>query len=536
MNLPLNIFYWILSTIPILILLVLMIHFGWGASKAAPLTLGITILISFLFFKANSLVIFIELLKALWNSLSIILVIITAVLLYEVSNEAKAFSVLNKVFKSIAPNELIRIMIIGIAFASFLQGVTGFGVPVLVAAPLLIQIGVKPLWAVIIPLIGHSWAGTFGTLALAWHALILQSGVDSSMVSSVAIYATILLFILNLLATGAISYFYGGAQGLKKGFLAIILLSITQGGGQILFSQINADLGVFIPSAISLFVLVILSKTPLYKDNWQIDDSKVMNVRETEKNKDVIKDNMSVNEAFIPYYLMTAITLLVLLVPPVNELLGQFSYGPNFIETGTGFGVINAAIDSYAPIKPLTHASMFLFLSSILGYMYYRKNNIIKTKALGQIFKRTMKKIISPTLAVVSLISISRVMAGTGQTFVLAEGVSLVLGSYYVILAPFIGLLGSFITGSNMSSNILFGDFQLITSNLIGLNSSAVLGSQTAGAAIGTSIAPGNIVLGTTTAGILGSEGKVLKKIIPFTLVIATIFGLLLLIDNIFIY
>ena len=536
MDLPLNIFYWILSTMPILILLILMIHFGWGASSAAPLTLGVTIVISFIFFKSNTTVVFIELLKSLWNSLGIILVIITAVLLYEVSSEAKSFSVLNKVFKKIAPNELIRIMLIGIAFTSFLQGVTGFGVPVLIAAPLLLQIGVKPIWAVVIPLIGHSWAGTFGTLALAWHALILQSGVDGTIVSNVAIYATILLFVLNLFSTGVICYYYGGFKGIKKGFLAIILLSITQGGGQILFSQINADLAVFIPSAISIFVLILLSKTPMYRNNWQINDSKIMSTRQAEKQEIVVKDNMSVNEAFIPYYLMTAITLLVLLITPINQLLGQISYGPNFIGTKTGFGVVNAAINGYAPIQPLTHASMFLFISSILGYIYYRKKGIIRDKALGLIFRRTFKKIISPTLAVVSLISISRIMTGTGQTLVLAEGVSLVLGSYYVILAPFIGLLGSFITGSNMSSNILFGDFQLTTSNLIGLNSPAILGSQTAGGAIGTSIAPGNIVLGTTTAGILGSEGKVLKKIIPFTLVMATIFGLLLFIDNILIY
>ena len=69
-----------------------------------------------------------------------------------------------------------------------------------------------------------------------------------------------------------------------------------------------------------------------------------------------------------------------------------------------------------------------------------------------------------------------------------------------------------------------------------GVQSYAILGSQTAGGAIGTSIAPGNIVLGTTTAGILGSEGEVLKKIIPFTLIIATIFGLFLLLDNLLIY
>src|SRR5699024_7488886 len=98
--------------------------------------------------------------------------------------------------------------------------------------------------------------------------------------------------------------------------------------------------------------------------------------------------------------------------------------------------------------------------------------------------------------------------------------------------SPFIGLLGSFITGSNMSSNILFGDFQLLTSQLIGLNSAAILGAQTGGGGIGAAIARGNIILGTSTAGILGSEGIVLSKILPITLMVAAFFGLLLLIEQ----
>jgi lactate permease len=127
----------------------------------------------------------------------------------------------------------------------------------------------------------------------------------------------------------------------------------------------------------------------------------------------------------------------------------------------------------------------------------------------------------------------SRIMSGTGQTEVLAQGVASVLGRYYVVISPFIGLLGSFMTGSNMSSNILFGSFQMKTADIIGLNSSAILGAQTAGGGIGTAVAPGNIVLGTTTAGILGSEGKVLRRIIPFALSIAALFGLLLFIFHI---
>lgn len=82
-------------------------------------------------------------------------------------------------------------------------------------------------------------------------------------------------------------------------------------------------------------------------------------------------------------------------------------------------------------------------------------------------------------------------------------------------------------TGSNMSSNILFGEFQVTTANLLHLNQAPILGAQTAGGSIGSAISPSNIILGTTTAGILGSEGQVLKRIIPFTTIMTLAIGII---------
>jgi lactate permease len=124
----------------------------------------------------------------------------------------------------------------------------------------------------------------------------------------------------------------------------------------------------------------------------------------------------------------------------------------------------------------------------------------------------------------------SRVMDGSGQTIVLASGTVGVLGIFYGFIAPFTGILGSFMTSSNMSSNILFGNFQLTTANLLHFNPAVILAAQTAGGAIGTSISPGNIILGTTTAGIMGDEGEVLKKIFPVAAALAFVFGIILVI------
>lgn len=535
MTIPINLFFWTLCIIPIIVLLILMIKFQWGASKAAPFTLVVTIVLGVLFFKANGRVLTSELLKASWNSTGIILVIITAILLYEVGNEAHAFDTLNILFKKLAPNELIRVLMIGIVFASFLQGITGFGVPVLITAPLLLNIGVAPVYAVIIPLLGHSWAGTFGTLALGWNALLIQTGIqDKTLILQTAIYASIFLFVLTVLFSFIITFFYGRWQAVKKGFVAVAVITLIQGGGQLVFSTFNPELAAFIPSAISLLAIIALSKTPLYREPWELKNSKIM-VRTNPHLSKKAEQKLTTNQALLPYYLVTGISLLILLIPPITNVLGSFSFGPGFSQTETSYGVINPAIEHYAPLTPLTHASMFLLVSSLITYVYYRRKGLIKKTSLVQLSKRAFKKALSPSIAVLSLLSISRVMAGTGQTFVLAQGISAVLQENYVFIAPFIGLLGSFITGSNMSSNILFGDFQMQVSEFIGLKTAAVLGAQTGGGGIGTSIAPGNIILGTTTAGILGSEGKVLIKIIPFTLTVAAIFGVLLFLDYHFI-
>ncbi len=534
MDIPMNLFTWLISTVPIILLIIFMVFLQWGALKAAPITLVISIILGMVVFQGSFTVIGVELLRAAWSSLSIILVILSAISLYEVSNEVDAFSTLNHLFKQVAPNELIRILLIGVVFASFLQGVTGFGVPVLVSAPLLIGIGMKPMWAVIVPLVGHSWAGTYGTLAIAWDALMEQiTGDSSSTFPEAALYAGIFLFLLTLGANFFIAYQYGKGEGLKKGFIAVLLISLLQGGGQALMTQFNTELASFLPSAITLIAVIFISKLPMYNKEWAVKDSKIMTEKSAEmvaEEEEDVELNMSIFQALVPYILMTIITLAVLLITPLNNFLSQVSYGPDFIETVTGYGFVNQAVENYSPLAPFTHASIFLLLSAALSFVYYKQKGLVKTKTpVANIVVRTVKRAISPSIAVLSLLAISRMMAGTGQTVILAEGITNVLGTNYKIVAPFIGLLGSFITGSNMSSNILFGQFQYLTADLIGLNVPAIVGAQTAGGAIGMSIAPGNIVLGTSAVGTLGLEGQVMRKIIPFTLIIAAVTGLILL-------
>ena len=212
---------WIMAFLPIIALLVLMIKFNWGATEAAAVGLVITIVTGLAVYKADIKLIASESAKGIWSALIILIIVWTAILMYQVGDEAKAFLVIRNGMGKLLPNELLLVMAIGWIFVSFLQGITGFGVPVAVGAPLLIGIGVSPMWAVIIPLLGQSWGNTFGTLAAAWDSLTMSAGLSAgSQEYFLAAFWTALFLLFWDFVTGlAICWFYGKGKAVKKAFL-----------------------------------------------------------------------------------------------------------------------------------------------------------------------------------------------------------------------------------------------------------------------------------------------------------------------------
>ncbi len=531
MNIPINLFMWIMAFLPIIALLILMIKFNWGATEAAPVGLIITIVTGLVFFKADIRLLAAESAKGVWNALIILIIVWTAILMYQVGDEAKAFLVIRNGMRKLLPNELLLVLAMGWIFESFLQGITGFGVPVAVGAPLLIGIGVKPMWAVIIPLLGQAWGNTFGTLGAAWDSLAMSAGLSAGSREYLvtAMWTAAFIWFWNAIGGFATCWFYGKGKALKKGFPAVVLMAVIQGGGELLLSQVNTTICCFVPACVSLIVILLLGRVKIYREEWNIADSPIMN-REFAGQEGSVEApaDMSLIQAFVPYFLLSALTLIVLLVKPVNAVLGKLSFGLSFPETSTGYGYVNAAVESFSPFTPFTHASMFLFISAIVGLLYYKKHGWIKDGGVKRIFVKSVSMTMPSGIAVIGLVIMSKIMDGTGQTVVLANGIAKVLGKIYVILAPFVGLLGTFMTGSNMSSNILFGGFQMTTANLLEVNSSAILGAQSAGGAIGSAVSPSKIILGTTTASILGKEGEVLKRILALTVPTTIVIGAIL--------
>ena len=539
MNIPVNFATWGMAVLPIVVLVVLMTRFHWSAMKAALVGLVIATFSALVFYKADDRMVAIEAAKGAWSALPILLVIATAILLYQVGRAASAFSVIKEGMSRLLPNELMLVLAIGWGFESFLQGITGFGVPVAVGAPLLIGIGVTPMYAILLSLLGPAWGNTFGTLALSWEALASSAGLASGSTEyyRAAFWASVFLLVWDLLIGFMICWLYGRGEAVHKGLPAVLAMAIVSGGGELVMSQFSPTLANFVPSAAGLIVLVLMGRMKMYREEWRVESSKIM-VRQSNTSEDTrhpgdateetLSSNMTLLQAVLPYILLTIIALSILIVTPIHELLSQFQISISVPETVTGYGYVNEASYAFSPITPFTHASMFLLISALAGLVYYQRLGRIPSGAAKDIGAQTISMMKAPGMAVLLLVIMSKIMSGTGQTVVLAQGIAGVLGNKYLILAPFVGMLGTFMTGSNMSSNILFGDFQMTTSSLLGVNAAAVLGAQTGGASVGAAISPSNIMLGSTTANCPGKEGEVLKIMLVIAMPVAIGIGVFL--------
>ena len=251
MNVPTNLFMWIMACLPIIVLLLLMIKFQWGATEAAPVGLAITIITGIVFYKADIRLLAAESAKGIWSALIILLIVWTAILLYQVADEARAFLVIRNGMRKLLPNELLMVLALGWILESFLQGITGFGVPVAVGAPLLMGIGVVPVFAVIIPLLGQAWGNTFGTLAAAWDALAMSTGLVPGTPDylAAAFWAGVFIWMWNVVIGLVICWFYGKGKAVRKGLPALLILSL---GFPSLITEVSSGIVIIVFNVIIL--------------------------------------------------------------------------------------------------------------------------------------------------------------------------------------------------------------------------------------------------------------------------------------------
>jgi lactate permease len=489
---------WILALSPILLILILMVRFRWGADRAGPAGWFLAVAVAAARFGAGIDLLGLAQVKALLLTLDVLLIVWSAFLLYRVADEAGAIRVIGEALPNLTADKGMQALLLGWALASFLQGVGGFGVPVAVTAPLLVGVGFSPLAAVVIPSIGHAWAVTFGSLALSFQALMAATGLPGEMLAPPS---AILLGIAGMGCGFMVAHAAEGWKAVRRLTLPVLIMGAVMGTVQYgLATNGLWNIGGFGGGMAGLAVGILV--TMRYRGERAPGGTRL--------------DGRAVLLAFSSYLALIVITLLIQLVPVVRETLGQVVIQVPFPEMRTALGYVTPA--GYGRKIPLlSHAGAILGYASLSAYLIYHRAGWYKRNAWHRILSGTLERVMSSSLAIASMVAMAVVMSHAGMTDVLARGLAQGMRTLFPLVSPWIGAFGAFITGSNTNSNVVFAMLQRRTAELLGYAVPLILAAQTAGGAIGSVVAPTKIVVGASTAGMSGKEGMVLRALLRYT-------------------
>ena len=486
-----------LALLPVLIILFLMVGFRWGASRAGAAGYLIALVIAITVFGAGSQLLAVAHGKALLLTIDVLFIIWMAFLLFRVADEAGAIKTIGNALPHLTADKGMQALIIGWAFASFLQGVGGFGVPVAVIAPIMVGLGFPPLSAVVIPSIGHGWAVTFGSLGSSFNAMMAATGLPEELLGPPA---AIFLGLAGLGVGYMVAHAAGGWSAIRRLWWPTLILGVVMGVTQFLGVLAGLwNIGSFLGGLAGLLVGFPLARR--FKgeaaENGALDTHRLW-------------------IALSGYAVLVGITLGIQLIPGIRAVLGQFVFTLDFPSVSTGLGYSTpAGVGRKIPI--FRHAGAILFYASTIAYFIYHRAGWYKPGAANRIVTGTIRRVMSSSVGIASMVAMAVVMQHAGMTETLARGLAEGVGNFFPFVSPWIGALGAFMTGSNTNSNVVFSALQMRTAELLGYTVAIILAAQTSGAALGSVIAPTKVVVGASTGGMEGREGEVMRKMLVYT-------------------
>jgi len=501
---PLN---WILAFLPVLAVLILMLGLRWGGSRAGAVSWFAALIIAAAFFGAGPRLLAYAQVKAVLLSLDVLYIIWTALLLFHVAAEAGALNSIGRALTALTPDRMMQGLLLGWLFASFLQGMGGFGVPVAVAAPLLVSLGFSPVTAVVMACVGHGWAVNFGSLATSFQTLLAVTGLPGELLAP---DSALLLGISSYFCGAVVAFLAAGWKGLLRGLPAVLILgtvmSVTQ---YLLVTNGIWTLGATGGAMVGLLAGLGLARLPFYRraSNGQATQPDFAPTNG--------KSSQPLLLAVSGYIILVVLAFGINLIPPVARFMSSLQLNLNFPELTTSLGWITPA-ESGRPIDLFGHPGAILLYTSALAYLIYKRSGSYDPGAEQQILSKVTRGAVNSSLGILAMVGMAVMMTHSGMTNLLAQGLSLAFGGVYPLVSPFIGALGAFITGSNNNSNVLFAVLQMESAKLLGLSVPLILGGQTAGGSLGSIMAPAKVIVGCSTVGLSSEEGRVVGKVIAY--------------------
>ena len=509
----LNIVNVTLSSLPIFILVFGMLALKWSAPRAGAVAWIVAVIIALAGFGADITIIAIGSSKGLSLSVFVLSILFASVLLYNVIDRLGGIDVIGQYMTNMVSGSLAQSLVVGWAFSGFMQGIAGFGVPVAVVTPLMIFMGFKPVKATAIVLVGHAWAVSFGSLGSSFYTLTLVTGLP---IEELAHIKALLLTLPILLSGIAVAHIEGGMSSVKRGLVTILLMGIAMALTTWGFAYIGA------PQIASIASGLVGAGTGWILIRLGLLDIKTLVSSNTMPKT---KPRHNFHLMFLPYYLVVFLSFISQ-TPWIKDLGATWYWGLNYPEIETALGFVTSQQDNYAKIRFLRHPAPLLLSALVLSCVTYRIMGLWTHGTVLHALKRTYNQSLSSGIGVAGMIMMAMVMTDVGMTNTLGRAMGQSTNLVFPILSPFIGMLGTFLTGSNTSSNIMFASLQVETASALGIDKVIIAATQSISGGISSSIAPAKVLVGTALVGLSGSENKVLRKTIPYCIAISVIIGI----------
>ncbi len=528
--------YALIAFIPIIVTVVLMVAFNWPAKRALPLAWILACVIAFAVWKMNIHDMAAYTITGFLSAFETLVIIFGAILIMNTLKRSGAMSAINGMFKGVTKDARILAIIIGWVFGAFIEGAAGFGTPAALAAPLLISVGFPPLAAAIVALICNSTPVCYGAVGTPTNTAfatvkdaVAAGGADPdtwkmALTKWSAISMAVGAFFIVFVAVCVLVKLFGKNKSFKDALPCIPFIIFTVAVFDIIYlliaTFIGPELVSLVAAVITLFVSIGAAKAGFLqpKETWTFAPEETWDrswLSTTEVPEPKVSD-MPLLKAFTPYIIIIAILVATRVCQNVG--MGWASAMKAFT-IGTGkSGVILGLNWNWAI---LWNPGVIFIIVALLTIVIQG----MKGSEVSGAWKDTGKQVSGAAIALlfgVAMVNIFRytnvssdVMDGS-MLLIMARGLAALAGKAYIIVAPLIGVLGAFMSGSNTVSNTLFSSLQFETATILAMPQVFIVALQNNGGAIGNMVCVNNVVSACATTGTIGNEGKIIRtNIVP---------------------
>lgn len=468
-------------------------------------------------------------------------VVVNALWIHNMTVRSGAFDVIQRSFLAVSGDKRIQGLVIAFCFGAVLEALAGFGAPVAICAVLLVSIGLSPLKAATAALVANTAPVAYGAVGLPIVTLSAVTDIPARELSRMTAHQVPLLAIL---VPFVLMFILDGRKGLRETWPVALVCGVSFAATQFLMASFGpfqlTDIAAGLVAALAVVTFVMRSPTWRAAPDGSPDPATsggasgapvaqpstgggVTATPALALTKDSTRDRLL---AFSPYIIVIALFSIAAL-PPVKELLGRTTVvidwpGLNILDEAGEPTSVNVFTFDW-----LINGGSVLLMAGVASALVLRLSMASTVKS----WTETVVQVRLAAVTVTSVLAMAYVMNASGQTVTM--GVFLAgAGGFFAIISPVLGWFGVAVTGSDTSSNSLFGALQVAAAHKTGMSEVLLASANTSGGVLGKMLSPQNLAIGAAAVGLSGREGELFRKVLVATAIFLPLMCLLVYLQS----